>query len=253
MPFWADIATALGREAEELEVDLSHRVVEDSLAEAGLRTVLLCESPDSDEISHGHPLAGYSGSQITKAFSRYHPDFGELAEPIGCLLQRLHDGGTIEQLSETALNSLNCLGLMNVSRLPLQSSAYCLDTRVDYCDLLRYFGEIKERLDGLDSEELPRGVQYLGSLGADLPPSRVYRALRSDLICRLPQSQDVEVIPCGKVANVFYCWAMSPLDGGDHATPNDFVPHPSYGWWSRKKYQSRIHTLVERIHERAVA
>lgn len=251
MSFWADIAAALGREADELEVDLGHMVVEDNLNAARLRTVLLFESPDSDEINHEHPLAGYSGGEVTKAFSRYHPNFGELTEPIGRLLGRLHNGEIIEQLSEGALGSLNSLGLMNVSRLPLQSSAYCFDLRLRYSDLLCYFEAIRARLDGLDSGELASGVQYVGSLDARLPPSQVYRALRSDLVCRLPQSEDVEVIPCGRVASVFYCWAMSPLDAEDYAIPNDFVPHPSYGWWSREKYRDRIRELVERVHERA--
>lgn len=250
MPFWADIAAALGREANELEVELGDRVVEDSLNGEELRTVLLCESPHSDEISHGHPLAGHSGRRITEAFSCYHPDFGALSEPIGCLLRQLHDGETIEQLSATALNSLNSLGLMNVSRLPLQGSAYCLDVRVSYSDLLCYFESIKMTLEN-SNKNIAQGVRYLRSLEDGLPSLQVYEALRDDLLCRLQQfqGQDVAVIPCGKVASVFFYWAT--LEPNDDEIPNDFVPHPSSPWWKRRR--SKVQRLVARIRGRATA
>ena len=243
MPILDDIAAALDREADELQIDLGDRMVEDSLDEAELRTVLLFESPGNDEISHGHPLAGYSGREVTKAFSDHHPDFVSLDEPIGCLLRRLHDDGTVEQLSDAALTSLNSLGLMNVSRLPLQSAAYCVDVRANYNDLLCYFEAIKTTLEG---KEVARGVEYIRNLNADLPSSQVYLALRDDLIHRLPQGQNVDVVPCGKVASVFYYWAT--LNANDDI-PNDFVPHPSHGWWSRRR--GRVQRLVADIHSRA--
>ena len=243
MPILDNIAAALDREADELQMDLGDRMVEDSLDEAGLRTVLLFESPGNDEISHGHLLAGYSGRQVTKAFSKYHPDFAVLNEPIGCLLRRLHDGDTVEQLSDVALRSLNSLGLMNVSRLPLQSTAYCVDIRANYNDLLRYFEAIKTTLEG---KEVARGVEHIRNLNADLPSSQVYVALRDDLIHRLPQGQNVDVVPCGKVASVFYYWAT--LNANDDI-PNDSVPHPSHGGWSKRR--DRVQRLVADIHSRA--
>ena len=248
MPIFNDIAAALDREADELQMDLGDRMVEDSLDEAGLRTVLLFESPGNDEVSHGHPLAGHSGRQVTKAFSCYHPDFAALNEPIGCLLRRLHDGDTVEQLSDVALRSLNSLGLMNVSLLPLQSTAYCLDVRVSYNDLLCYFEAIKTTLDR--KKKVAKGVEYLRNLNADLPSSQVYEALRDDLIHRLPQGQDVVVVPCGMVASAFYFWATL---GANDQIPNDFVfvPHPSRGWWTHTTYRETIRTLVEQVHERA--
>lgn len=248
MPILDNIAAALDREADELQMDLGDRMVEDSLDDAELRTVLLFESPHNDEISHGRPLAGYSGRQVTKAFSCYHPDFVVLDEPIGCLLRRLHDGGTVEQLSDAALRSLNSLGLMNVSRLPLQGAAYCLDIRVNYNELLCYFEAIKTTLD---KNKVAKGVEYLRNLNADLPSLRVYEAIRDDLIHRLPQGQDVVVVPCGRVASAFYYWARL---GPNDEIPNDFVPHPSYGrWTTHTTYSDRIRALVEQVHERAAA
>ena len=255
MPFLNDIAAALERETDEVQAYVGSMVVEDSLNELGLRTVLLLESPHRDETSARHPLAGSAGRNVTEAFAKYHPNnfyhdanFGGPHEPIGCLLRRLQGLNTDEQLSEGALNTLNSLGLMNVSRLPLQSRAYCLDARTSYSDLLGHFEAIRK---AMGVRTVAAGVAYLRNLD-DGHPARVYRALRDDLITRLPEDENVEVIPCGKIARAFYCWAISCGDAEDHGILDDFVPHPSYGWWTtRPHYGDRICTLVEQAHERA--
>lgn len=263
MPFLDDIAAALERATDGVQANLGPMMVEDCLNGLGRRTVLLLESPHRDEIDARppgarHPLAGSSGRNVTAAFAEHHSNFYRDSrfnrrpyEPIGSLLRRLQGVDADERLSDVALNTLNSLGLMNVSRLPLDSDAYCLDVRRRYSDLLCYFEAIKARLEALKIEKLASGIQYLGGLDADLPPLRVYKALRNDLIDRLPRGEDVEVIPCGKVARVFYYWAISHRDGVNYGIPNDFVPHPSYGWWTRPKYRNRIRMLVERVHERA--
>ena len=251
MPFLNDIAAALERETNEVQANLGSMMVEDSLNEVGLRTVLLFESPHLDEISAEHPLAGSSGRNVTKAFAKYHSNFYHDAnfdgphEPIGCLLRRLQGVDADEQLSEVALNTLNSLGLMNVSRLPLDGDVYSIDVHRRYSDLLCYFGAIKGKLE---REGRVKSLAYLRALHSDLHPSMVYAALRDDLIRRLPEDQDVEVIPCGKVANVFHCWAISHRDGVNYEVPNDVVRHPSRGWITHE-----IRALVELVRERAGA
>ena len=202
MPLWNGLATALGREATDLVGGLGDRIVEDSLGgAAALRTVLLCESPHHTEISHRHPLAGGSGKTITKAFAQRNLDgFNEREEPIGCLLHRGPqcvdaDGQPLPPVNGPVLNSL---GLMNVSRLPLDSAAYCLGTRRQYDQLLRYFKAVKSKLERKEPEQ---GVQFLRNLPVDHARSQVYVTLRDDLLHRLNQlGQNVMVVPCGKVA-----------------------------------------------------
>ena len=234
MPFWNDVATALGRDAGCLKRDLCDRVVKDRLSK-GVRTVLLCESPHDTEIIKGHPLAGDSGKAVTRAFAQYHPLFydhdavgPDEPKPIGSLLHRLQSRDADKQLSNTAINSLNSLGLMNVSCLPLRSDVYCLDTRRNYSDLLCYFEAIKYKLEN----KVETGLQYLRALNTGLPPLQVYEALRKDLIDRLSQLKNVKVIPCGNVAKGFFDWAIEQGGNSKCVIPDFFVPHPARNIWA---------------------
>ena len=263
MPLWDGLAIALDREAADLERNLGDRIVKDSLdGKAALRTVLLCESPHHAEISHGHPLAGDSGKTVTRAFARNLDDFNGREEPIGCLLHHHHQGANADVRPLPPVNGpvLNSLGLMNVSRLPLNSDAYCLDARRNYSELLCYFEAIKTKLEQKEQEQ---GAQFLRRLDVTAPPARVYATLRDDLIRRLNRlcqiSQDVMVVPCGKVANAFFRWATEDCGYQGCVIPyNCFVPHPSRNSWQPREegprvrnYGPTINTLVKTIDERA--
>lgn len=255
MPFWDGIATALG--PADLERKLGDRIVEDSLVgAAALRTVLLCESPHRAEISHRHPLAGDSGKTVTRAFARNLADFNGREEPIGCLLHRYPQCVNADGQPPPLVNGpvLNSLGLMNVSRLPLDSKAYCLDARRQYSELLCYFEAIKTKLEQRKPEP---GVRFLRELdGTHTPPSRVYATIRDDLTRRLNQlgqiSQDLMVVPCGKVANAFFHWVTGDCDyQGCVTTYNFLVPHPSRDSWGKQQHIETIDRLVGTIAERA--
>ena len=256
MPFWDGIAAALGGRTANLERDLRDRIVEDSLGGAtALRTVLLCESPHRDEISHGHPLAGASGKAVTQALARNLNDFKGRKEPIGCLLHRdpqcVNAG---EQLPSPVNGAVpSSLGLMNVSRLPLDSEAYCLDARREYSELLCYFEAVKSKLEKKKSGQ---GVQFLRNLDVTHAPSQVYAVLRADLIRRLNQldqiSQDVMVVPCGRVAEAFFDWATGECGYQSGTEPYGcFVHHPSRNRWQWDDNRAAIDRLVNTIYERA--
>ena len=263
MPLWDGIATALDREAADLQRDLGDRIVVDSLdgAEA-LRTVLLCESPHHAEISHRHPLAGDSGVTVTRAFARNLNEFEGREEPIGCLLYRDPQCVDADGQLPPLINSpvLNSLGLMNVSLLPLDSATYCLGARRQYSELLCYFEAIKSKLE---EKTLVQGVQFLRNLPVDHVRSQAYAALRDDLIHRLNQlgqiAQDVMVVPCGRVAKAFFDWATEDCNYQGCVIPYDcFVPHPSRNSWQPREegprvrnYSPTIDTLVGAIADRA--
>ena len=257
MPFWDGIATALGREAANIEGDLGDRIVEDNLVGAALRTVLLCESPHHAEISHGHPLAGGSGKTVTRAFADRNLDgFNGREEPIGCLLHRRRRpqgaNACVQPLPLVNGPVLNSLGLMNVSRLPLNSEAYCLDSRRQYSELLCYFEAIKTKLEQKKPE---KGIQFLEQLDGTHIPSQIYATLRDDLIRRLNHiPQGVKIIPCGNVAKAFFGWAIKDCGYRGCATPYKcLVPHPSRNSWQQKKPKIRksINSLVKTIAKRA--
>ena len=238
MGFLRDIANALAlceRESAQLRDTFNGIIVDDSISETSEpRTVLLVESPDQDEICHGHPLAGDSGKSVTGKLltGSQHSNV-----PIGCFLHRGCRCAQVD-IQDAAINSL---GLMNVSRLPLDSNAYCLNVRQQYSELLCYFQAIKDRPD-------------VGLL-SDHAPSRVYKAIRDHLGRRLRDlSPNVLVVPCGKVARTFLCRAtcMPGYQGGPevYASDND-IPHPSRNIWSQRRHREAINNLLETIRSRA--
>lgn len=243
MPLLDDLATVLGGQVADLEDALGDRIVEDNLNGGALRTVLLCESPHNTEISHGHPLAGSSGTTVTRAFACHNlGGFVGKDEPVGCLLQSLPQNHRI----------LNSLGLMNVSRLPLQMEAYCHAVRENYITLLSYFKKIKD-LDKLDSD---RGLRYIQNLNG--VPLQVFTAIREDLVDRLPQGEGVKIVTCGNVAKTFLSWAVQNGGNPNCMMQEVSVGHPARGWHppgknnQKQRYDPRIRTLVDTICERAM-
>ena len=194
------------------------------------RTVLLCESPHVDEVSpyHRHPLAGSAGLKITRALKPHIRDC--LHEyPIGCLLKK--------RVQHCVLKSL---GLMNVSRLPLQERPYgpCIGPQYGY--LLRDFKKVKERSQR-GKHGLNFNTDHLNKI-RDL----ILRDLRSRLTT-LPE--DVLLVPCGHFATNFlrkaecnrqWCGMLQGYNLG-------FVPHPVK--WTETS--SKIRCLVRAICRRA--
>ena len=240
MSFLGDIANALTlceTESKEFIEIFTNVIVKDSISEESEpRTVLLVESPDKDEICHGHPLAGKSGKAVTrKLLTNQHNT------PIGCFL---HRGCKCTQfdIQNAAISSLG-LGLMNVSLLPLnmKSEVYCQNIHQQYSEFLCYLQAIKNNpcIDLL----------------SDHAPSGVYKAIRDDLRRRLRRlSSNVLVVPCGKVARAFLCRVthMSSDQGGPkiYVSDND-IPHPSRSYWARQKHKETIDSLLETIRDRA--
>jgi hypothetical protein len=77
------------------------------------KILLMLESPHRDEIEHEAPLAGRSGKSVTKV---------------------LKDGLSIDESNKeiafgrlVKANKVNKIGIMNISNLPLQMSAYDYD------------------------------------------------------------------------------------------------------------------------------
>ena len=253
MSFLDNIASVLGKDAGELKRVIGDRVVEDSLdGGRALRTVLLCESPHHAEISHKHPLAGGSGRTVTKAFARNGlAGFKGRAEPIGCLLHYSTlcptDGGRPDA------PVLNSLGLMNVSCLPLDCEAYCLDARRQYSELLCYLEAVKLKLEKMKPGA---GLRYLTNLDDAHLPSRVYAVLRGELIRRLNElGSDVVVVPAGRIAQAFFDWAIAAdsYQGGVEPYDGPLVPHPARDSWKREKYSDAIKKLVQVLERGAIA
>ena len=234
MSFLDDIANSLTlceTESVQFITDFTDMIVDDSISEEPEpRTVLLVESPDENEICHGHPLAGSSGKSVTrKLLTDQHNN-----TPIGCFLHRGCQCAQVD-IQSAAISSL---GLMNVSLLPLDSKVYCQNIHRQYSELLCYLKAIKNN--------------PCVDLLSDHAPSRVYEAIRNDLRRRLRcLSSNVLVVPCGKVARTFVCQNMSSYQGGPEIYVDNDIPHPSRNFWNRQKHRRAVNSLLETIRDRA--
>ena len=247
MSFLDDTANALalcGEESEQFQETFTDEfIVDDSIINRRLRTVLLLESPHKDEICHKHPLAGKAGKSITRKLLPNQRNNNNV--PIGCLL---HQGCRCEQanIRDPVISSL---GLMNVSRIPLGKNAYPPNIHQQYSELLCYLHAIK-------------GKPFAAFL-SNHAPSRVYMAIhmaihmaiRDDLGRRLRAlSSNILVVPCGEVARSFLCRATNMpdyRDGPEIYASNYDVPHPARNMWNRERYQELIESLVNTIRNRA--
>ena len=139
--------------------------------------VLLCESPHTKEVCAGHPLAGESGRTVAKAFGR--------TDPIGRILRDCNFG---------QCELLPCLGVMNVSRLPMQKGPYCSSLRNLYWDCLL---KPCKTIRGGPSEPRRR----------DCRTKRLEEALKCDLQQRVDvvrqRHGSIKFITCGTVAKAF--------------------------------------------------
>lgn len=79
----------------------------DHLQPENCNTILLTESPHKSEVYRRYPLAGQAGAIVAGAF------VGTMGEILDC-----------ERFDDTPLKIFRRMGVMNVSRLPLQRKAY---------------------------------------------------------------------------------------------------------------------------------
>ena len=244
MSIWIGLARALheageqGQNAEDctqqmagqLANDLADYLVSDTLARCveGCRvvprTVLLCESPHRDEVAlhHRHPLAGPTGFNVTnKLLANGNFDFpGYPVSPIGCLV--------VKRRSRV----LDSLGLMNASKLPLQSKVYSPSLQTEYRTLFCSFEKL-------------RGHPSMSSDHA--PVSKAIRnSLRTRLIELMGSRGDIEVVPCGKVARKYLRWSKENCSSLNALqTYGAKVSHPNR--WNKPRTEDELRAIKELV------
>ncbi len=239
MPLYSDIAEVLeGKECAQVEEDLGNMIVDEFIQQrtpnTPLKTVLLCESPHVYEICHGHALAGSAGRKVTNALRHVHnmPNAPQNIpvidnqDAVGCLL-----------MHSTPHPVLDSLGIMNVSRLPLQKDPYCRRIRQDddYRRLLCVFNKIRERAQTGTHE-----LNFRWPINGDAPLRTVMVVVR-ELSRRLRElPNNTLVIPCGHFARNFLRKAeceqrrqwSEPLRCGLQSLPHPIRWSTMNGQWS---------------------
>ena len=188
--------------------------------------ILLLESPHIVEVCRGYPLAGTSGSDVTAKLKQILniPDDAYDC-PFGEMLQLPDRDGY-----------LNRFGIMNVSQLPMQSTAYL-------CPMRRAFGKVL-----FDRFKTLRQAGAVARQNRHRGTRQIKELMINDLKDRVRSTRtDAYIIPCGDVAKAFFNCVNDCVPRDHTALP---VPHPSRGQWRRPVNQPVLNQLRQEIYER---
>lgn len=190
--------------------------------------VFLLESPHIEELKHGAPVSGASGASMSAVL------FGERYAriPLGVMVKRNRD-------ARLDRPSLDRVGLMNVSNLPLQRGAYG-DHQDDgrYAPLFERMSALRQANDRVTFQDPHLNV--LQEILVD------HLRRRLDRLSARPLS----FAPCGRFAQKFFRLA------GVHSEYwriLENVPHPSYNNWRKPTYAAAVQDLCDAFHGEASA
>jgi hypothetical protein len=174
--------------------------------------VFILESPHKEELRNGVPVAGSSGKMMTKTiFQR------RISDPLGIMIS------SASQYVEYA-TSLSQIGLLNVSPIPLQASAYPEKVREQYDEFLSCLEKIR----------VNNSVNYQNkawNVARDL----VANSFKNRLAAL--NGRDITIIPCGRFALYHYRSTDSSEKGWKEIIG---VPHPSRNQWYQEIEPLRI-------------
>lgn len=186
-------------------------------------TILLMESPHKSEVCKSYPLAGQAGAIVVGAF------VGTMGEILHC-----------EQFDDTPFKIFRQIGVMNVSRLPLQRKAYknVVGALCEKgCNLKALLCDLKKVRKNFESgvQPTPRTENVVDAIKDDL--KRRIEALR----CRCP---NVSYVACGRIARNFLTAACPDIQA-------DYVPHPSkpdawFGGGTQQEYE-KVRAIVDKL------
>ncbi|PWK05184.1 uracil-DNA glycosylase family protein [Tumebacillus permanentifrigoris] len=187
------------------------------------RFLFLLESPHIEELKHGAPVSGQSGSTMSRHL--YGDKFAQY--PLGRMLKRNRDA----QLNRPALNKV---GLLNVCNIPLQARAYRLEARTQYRDFFPV----------LESVRTQNHIIAYPDQAANLIQEIIADSLRRKLLNW--QGRQVVLVPCGRFAQKF-------LRLADVHSPQwqiiANVPHPSRDSWSEPRYAAVVRQVQDALQQ----
>ena len=190
----------------------------------GVKVVLLLESPHTDEVRAGRPLAGNSGASVTRDLGENVPAMRGVA-------------GAVGDLVANGDRRVSWLGIMNASRLPLQADAYPAngaDHRVD----IPAWSEFERCLRYVRGDERPVTERNEAALLME-------RAIVRDLQERLdgiPAGNGLLLVCCGEFAQSIF----------ERTRVRDtiriaYAPHPSNSQWQQERYANGMRGVYDGI------
>ena len=168
--------------------------------------IFVLESPHTQEVKNHYPVAGKSGKDMSKVLLEDEQ------------LQKLPFGQLIYE------EKIPNFGILNVSNIPLQKSAYKMQKDEIFRDfeLIRQNPSLRKKACALNN---------------------TIETLQADFKSRLELHKDKKVVLCGGFVQKIF------NDLFPHAEFKNIieVPHPSFNNWSKQKYAPKIQELLEFI------
>jgi hypothetical protein len=182
------------------------------------RCIFILESPHIQELRYGAPVSGSSGATMTRhLFGERYARF-----PLGLLVKKNAD----EQKHRP---SLDRIGLMNVSNIPMQGAAY------RQAEVHKRYGEWLQALEYVRSNNQK---DVYGDERLDAVQEVLVEELREKLMAL--QERPCVIVPCGRFAQKSFRLAAVRSEVWQVILD---VPHPSYNSWDRPRYQDAIGRL----------
>ncbi|MEA3371300.1 MAG: hypothetical protein U9Q40_08155 [Campylobacterota bacterium] len=175
--------------------------------------VFVLESPHTQEVKNGYPVAGKSGNDMSKILFGLDESFGKL-------------------IYEKKIKNI---AIVNVCNYPLQKSAYIgvpkLELGNEGCPEMCKEGDI-EFFEKIRQNPKLRKHDRVG-INAVIEP------MMSDFVSRVKKHKDKKIVLCGNFAGAAF---DSVLDETQFKKVLR-VPHPSFNNWKKEKYKEVIEEL----------
>jgi hypothetical protein len=198
--------------------------VDDLNIGSGTRVVFILESPHTEEVKQGVPVAGASGKAMTRFL---FGGSGGPPRPLGPLVkEHLGDGGC----ADSRCGRIRGIGVMNVSPVPLQAAFYERTVR-----------NHNRRLTAL-LESARRSAALFHHRDPEL--NRIEEHILGDFRSRLAGSIRVcgaLYVVCGAFAGMYFDAAKR--DAGIPPGRILRVPHPAYNSWDRGRTNESLAEL----------
>lgn len=197
------------------------------------RVAFILESPFKTEVEMGYPLAGASGFEVSKYLGVCDDT------PLGEICNK----------RDFSSYNLQTFSIINISSYPMEIEAYGIHEKPKNIELLI---QLKKNID--------RQHQLNGNSNEHwtTPRDTKINALKSYLLDELitnintlsRSSNDVQLIPCGKLARVFIRKALASNSLTRDFNLYDGYPHPARNKWSTVSSE-RINQLRTLLSNRA--
>lgn len=184
--------------------ELEKYVVND-IVDEDTKVIFVLESPHTQEVKNGYPVAGKSGVDMSLVLFN-------ISEPFGKLVYE---------------KKLQNMGLLNISNLPLQKSAY----QNPEAKVLEFFETIRQN---------PKPRKHAKG-GINLVIDKMLKNFQN----RLEKHKDKKIVLCGRFAQNAFDVVFN--DSDFEAVLR--VPHPSFNNWRKVRYQTDIEQLKEFIKD----